>query len=362
MRASEIVHRFLSSIGRPEAAAQYLRMFRATQKERFALLFVDAFVVQDRLGSLIDDLHFLQELELTPVLCLESEALRSQLVTCLPAWYVHTPCELSDAAKIAQAGRTPLLVASDRAARNTIASSLCPRKVIFIIDQSGLQPAGESVRSLVNLRTDFAALSAEGVLSSVQQDLLCEIQELFAQASHTFTVSVTSAQDLLRELFTVKGAGTLLRRGTKVQRVDSYADLDLERFSELMHSAFERRPIERFYQRPILRVFLAKEYRGAAVVEERGIAPYLSKFAVDLRAQGEGIGGDLWRALCADYKRFYWRSRPGNPIAAWYAGECDGLVRGQSWTVYWRGLQPSEIEAAVATAQLAPTDFPETSE
>jgi acetylglutamate kinase len=357
MRPSEIVHRFLASIGRPEAVAQYLRIFQATSPERFALVFVSESVVQNSSSALVTDLVFLHQLELTPVLCVEAEDQRDSLLAALPENFPVFSCQAHEVAAVAADGKIPVMIAADATARNSASETLEARKLIYLIDQSGLQPSGEAVRSLVNLRTDHAELSRTGVLSSEQQALLEEIRGLFAGSEHTFTVSVTSAQDLLRELFTLKGAGTLLRRGTEVQRLESYEALDRERFAGLLHSAFHRTPTDSFYERPVLRVFLAAEYRGAAVVEERGIAPYLSKFAVDLRAQGEGIGGDLWRALCADYGRFYWRSRPGNPIANWYANECEGLVRGAEWTVYWRGLGTGEIAEAVESANQAPVDF-----
>jgi acetylglutamate synthase len=359
MRPSEIVHRFLASIGRPEAVAQYLRIFQETSKERFAQVFVSESVMQNSQSALLADLHFLRQLDLTPVLCLPSENLRKSLLSALADDFPIRPCNLAEAAKVAEGGDIPALLAGDASERGAIALALRARKVIYLVDQSGLQPEGQAVRSLVNLRTEFEGLAAPGVLRDEQRALFHEIRDLFAASDETFTVSVTSAQDLVRELFTVKGAGSLIRRGTAVQEISGYDDLDRERFSNLIQSAFDKQPAESFYRRPVLRIFLAANYRGAAVVEKQDIAPYLSKFAVDLRAQGEGIGGDLWRALCSGYERFFWRSRPGNPIANWYASQCDGMVRGPEWTVYWRGLNPSEIESAVVQATSAPVDFAE---
>ncbi len=360
MRPSEIVHRFLASIGRPEAVGQYLRIFQETSKERFAQVFVNESVMKNSRSALLADLHFLRQLDLTPVLCLPSDNLRQSLLDALPDEFPIRATSVAEAATVAANGDLPALVATVASERGAIAQALQARKIIYLVDQSGLQPEGEAVRSLVNLRTDYAELSAPGVLREEQRQLFNEIHDLFSASEGTFTVSVTSAQDLLRELFTVKGAGSLVRRGTAVQEISGYEGLDRARFATLIESAFDRAPAESLYSRPVLRIFLAENYRGAAVVEKQDIAPYLSKFAVDLRAQGEGIGGDLWRALCSGYERFFWRSRPANPIANWYASQCDGMVRGPEWTVYWRGLQPSEIAQAIGQATSAPVDFAET--
>ena len=48
---------------------------------------------------------------------------------------------------------------------------------------------------------------------------------------------------------------------------------------------------------------------GVAVVQDSPVAPYLTKFAVERQAQGEGIGGELWSMLIRDFPRFFWRSR-----------------------------------------------------
>lgn len=357
MRPKEIVHRFLASMGRPEATEQYLRLYQAEEPERFALVIITARALRDSSNAVVADLVFLRELELTPVLCLPSQGLAATLIGDLSEGFGVEQCAVKDAASVASSRHIPLVLASDAQALRAVAEHLRPRKIIYLIGQSGLQPEGEEVRSLINMRTDYDSLVAVDGLRPEQAELLTDVRELFATCKHNFTVSLTSAQDLLRELFTVKGAGTLVRRGTKVETAHSYDELERGRFSSLLNSAFGRKAIDRFFDRPALVIYLASQYQGAAVLEASPLAPYLSKFAVDIRAQGEGIGGDLWRALTGDHDRFFWRSRPDNPIASWYASKCDGLVRGKEWTVYWRGLDTSEIPQAVALASQAPVDF-----
>jgi len=357
MRPKEVVHRFLASIGRPETARKYLELFQAERKESFALVAVSGAALEDSGNAVVAGLIFLTELELTPVLCVESKGMAEQLVGRLPEGFPIEITSTNSAGEVAARGKIPLLLCVDASQRRAAAQHLRPSKVVFLIGQSGLQPKGQSVRSLVNLRTDFDALVADDILRPSERDLLREIREIFIACSHSFTVSLTSAQDMLRELFTVKGAGTLVRRGTRVEVHDAYSQVDREHLSSLLESAFGRPALAHMFDRPALVIYLATEYQGAAVLEEAPLAPYLSKFAVSIKAQGEGIGGDLWRALTRDHKRFFWRSRPDNEIAPWYASKCDGLIRGQDWTVYWCGLDTSEIAQAVDWAIGAPADF-----
>ena len=65
--ATEVVLRFLESVGRRSDAEFYLSLFRAEAKERFATLCVDGPVIDDALDAVALDLRFLTSLGLFPV-------------------------------------------------------------------------------------------------------------------------------------------------------------------------------------------------------------------------------------------------------------------------------------------------------
>jgi acetylglutamate kinase len=172
------------------------------------------------------------------------------------------------------------------------------------------------------------------------------------------TISLTTPVDLLRELFTVRGAGTLLRRGAVVHTPRSYTEVDIPRVAALLASAFGRPPVDAFFTRPVARIFLDESYRGIAIVADTPLGGYLTKFAVEREAQGEGIGRDVWNKMVADYPTVFWRARPHNPIVAWYERECDGLCRFPDWHVFWRGLPADKVPDAIAHALAQPVDIP----
>jgi acetylglutamate synthase len=69
------------------------------------------------------------------------------------------------------------------------------------------------------------------------------------------------------------------------------------------------------------------------------------------------MGRDLWEAIARDHRSLFWRARVENPIASWYASLCDGMMRIGSWTVYWRGIEPSKVPLVLEEAQSRPEDF-----
>jgi acetylglutamate kinase len=351
----DLVLRFLASIGRPAEAEQYLDLFRA-DRGRFAILHVSHAVLRDAFDALVVDLRFLAELGLYPVIAIGAERAKNA--------DVH-------AARLAAALSTahPIVALSEpegdtRAALDQrfdaiadLATTHGTRRIVFVGRRSGLQPKDGRVVSLVDLTIDRAELLAPGVLPEPQADLLRQIARIVERVPHRLTVSVTSPLDLLRELFTVKGAGTLVRRGSVITRHDGGAGVPTERLVELVEDAFGRRLVPGFQERPVRAIYVADDYRGAAVVTDTPLAPFLSKFAVTLEARGEGVGRDLWRAMQADLPRLYWRSRLSNPITAWYRDQCDGQQRVGDWMVCWRGLEPAELAGAIAYCTESPPDF-----
>lgn len=349
---SRAVLRFLASIGRPAEAELYLSLYRAEKPESFAVIAVDPEVLGVARDALAVDLEFLAELGLSPILALATAEQASQLAGGLAR--LAEAADPAGAAEIARRGRIPIVLVASDGDLAALAAAVRSQKVVLLGPHGRMTKGGEPV-SIVDLTSEVEELSA--ALSEPHRRLLERGRALIDAVPQAMTVAVTSPLELLRELFTVRGAGTLLRRGTAVAAHGDLAAIDRDRLGALVEAAFGRPLRADFWSRPIERVYVAGDYRGAAVVSPTAEGPYLSKLAVDAPARGEGIGRDLWRALCRDYPTFYWRARAGNPIASWYQEQCDGMVKRGAWRVYWRGLEPARIPAAVAAAESAPVDF-----
>lgn len=376
----EAVLRFLESTGRPNEARLYVDIFRARPREQFASIAIDAHVMDDAASSVVQDLRFLAALDLVPSVVLglfqpaEAAAHARNLGRRLEAEGVRFEelPESSDAlaarvTSCACGGAIPVVVfapARDEAPDTrldrlgALLGLLQTRKLIYLHRPGGLRQGGLLV-PIVNLTTDAAALLSSGELSR-KETLILEHARRFSEgiAPPSFTVAVTSPLNLLRELFTVKGAGTLLRGGARIERHEGWGGVDLTRMRELLASSFRRPPAEAFFARTPGRVYLEEAYRGCAILLETPLGSYLTKFAVSTEAQGEGIARDLWDALAADTPAVFWRARPANPIADWYAKLADGLVRLANWTIYWKGVPHVSIPAVIDWTLAQPVDIP----
>ncbi len=244
-------------------------------------------------------------------------------------------------------------------ALGSLAVGLGTRKLVLLRSRGGLGPKGtagvplskthilqadDNGIGVINLRTDLELLLQSDLLTVEERALLDQVATIHQRAPGLVT-SITSPLDLLRELFTVRGAGTLIKTGSSLVRFSTYDELNPSRLFTLVQTAFGRALKPEFTARPPLSVFVESDYRGAAVVEP-GIEPdiaYLTKFAVIRSAQGEGLGRELWEAVVRDHPVLYWRARIHNPICSWYASQCDGMHRVGDWWVYWRGVSHDRV-------------------
>jgi acetylglutamate kinase len=241
-----------------------------------------------------------------------------------------------------------------------LAAALETRKLIFLSRRAGLRPRDADTHlSIINLTTDYDTLVRTHALPPKQAYLLAHARRLLDErVAHRMLIAVTSPLQLLRELFTIKGAGTLIKRGSTVLVHQGLGGIDCARLGALVGSSFGRALRDDFFARtPISKVYLEERYRGAALLTATPLGGYLCKFAVERQAQGEGIGRDIWQLLIRDHPTLFWRARPQNPIASWYHQECDGLARFADWHVFWRGLTTERIPDVIEYALAQPVDF-----
>ncbi|HKQ70911.1 MAG TPA: hypothetical protein VJT73_16305 [Polyangiaceae bacterium] len=375
---SDAVLRFLESIGRRSEAEFYLALFRAERKESFANLVIGASVLRDAVEAVVLDLRFLRELGLSPVVSLglssagaasseQAERLRRRLERADIASSIHAAAatSLSDAVTDnVRSGVIPIVAftSGDADARfdalGDLSVGLETRKVIFVSRRGGLRlRQSEAEVPIINLATDYETLVAKKALSPNRLLLLEQTRRLLERANHRMFVAITSPLLLLRELFTVRGAGTLVKRGAPLMVKNGLAEVDGRRLAALLESSFGRPLAPSFFEHPISRVYLEENYRGAGLIRETPLGAYLCKFAVTREAQGEGLGRDIWQLVVSDYPSVFWRARPDNPIVPFYIQECDGMARMGEWHVFWKGIVPEHVPEAIATTLAQPVDF-----
>ncbi len=370
----DTVLRSLSAIGATKEAKFYAELFAAQEAERFALIVIDPRCLKNPLlEALISNLKILSDLELSPVLLVgaldddrTSVKFQAQrLAKDLEQASVKT-AKLNTASyqlipevrQKARKGIIPILEMVERRSKMSlqkIVTELKPNKVIFLQPSGGLSRGDERL-SFVNIDTLEETLNPDE-LTLGQSRFISLVKDLAKEKGNQAVYVMASPLNLLAELFTTKGSGTMLRRAAPIMTTPTLARTDKARLKASIEEAFNK-PIKPIFLRSkIHKGFIEESYRGGAIFTQLAGLPYLSKFWVSKAAQGEGIARDIWDMMCADIPVFFWRSRMENPFNEWYMGSCDGMQINGQWRVFWKGLDAPEVPGAIIAAASAPDDF-----
>ena len=378
MSVRETVLQSLSAVGAQHEAKFYADLFARQDAETFAMIVVDPRCLKDPLlEALIAALRILSNLELSPTLVVgaledgrtsakfQAQRLSRDLdKSGVRASKLNTATYglINEVRKTARSGKMPILEMTDRRGKMNLAGlvkELQPNKIIFLQPSGGLNQNGKRRANLtVAELPDF--LESQSFSAGQVRFLDCVLElEKSAKARRSYVIA--SPLNLLGELFTTRGTGTLIRRAIELNTGKTFKTFSKPKLTRALETAFDKRLMPSFFDTPLYAGFVEGEYRGGALFKEQAGLPYLSKFFVLREARGDGIARDIWDAACDDVPSFLWRSRMGNPFNTWYMRKCDGMQRANNqsgdWRIFWKGLDAAEIGDAIAAAASAPDDF-----
>ena len=363
----------LSAVGAVKEAKFYAELFAKEDPERFALVLLDARVLKNPLlEALTASLQILSNLGLAPILLIgalsgdrtevkfQAQRLARDLDTSgVKCAKLNTASYglVAELKRRTAAGIIPVLEMTERRGPMNLpklVSDLRPAKVVSLQPSGGIDVDGARRR---NLRlSEVGPLLDSGMLSEGQAAFLRTVQRIELEANEGRRAYVlASPLNLLSEPFTTRGSGTFIRKGAEIAVITELPrDKALKR---AIDAAFGKAVKGEVLQQPIQMAFLEADYRAGAIFTNTGGLSYLSKFWVVPEAQGEGLARDVWDAMCAEIRSFFWRSRENNPFNTWYLNVCDGMQQSGEWRVFWRGLDADALPAAIHAATTAPIDF-----
>ncbi len=367
----------LAAIGASREAQFYADLFAQQDPERFALIVIDPRCLKNPLlEALISNVKLLFDLGLCPLLLVgamdedrtaikfQSQRLSRELdqaAVRVAKLNTGTYGLILEVKTKANEGLIPILEMTERRGDMNLlklVELINPNKVIFLQPSGGLSRKGERIR---NLGVDRISqlIEEERNISTGQQRFLNFVADMDEAEPGKRSYIIASPLNLLPELFTTKGSGTLIRRQAEIKKSKQYKGFSQKSLRESIDEAFHKNLRKDFFKTPIQAVYVEASYKGGAIFTDQGGLTYLSKFWVGKQAQGEGLSKDLWDVFTQDIETFYWRSKLTNPFNEWYMKQCDGMQISGNWRVFWKGLQTDEVARAIEAATSAPEDFTE---
>ena len=333
MLLNQTIRLFLDSIGRREEYEFYLNKFQSADTACFALLVPDLESLDQGAEALAFDLHFLIRLGLKPAVVL---------------------CDSDAEAKWALLAENPLF---EKATFPMVGTFEGRVPVFFQPLEEMIPTVGKRVhfvRPAGGFEADYYYTQKENAFElTADEQALADSASALLDARPGTHISVTSSRNLLEEIFTVKGAGTLFRKGSLIL---SGGAADSDRLLALLEESFKKKPKAGVLD-AVTTIYLDEACRGAVLLEEHTEGLYLSKFAVGSEARGEGLAQELWAEVCEKHSAFFWRSRIGNPVNQWYDRQADGYYTTGDWMVFWRGISADALPKLIAFCQNRKPDF-----
>ncbi len=365
MLISETFRLLLDSIGRSEEYQYYLQRFQSQEAPPFAYLVPDREAALQFPMAIQFSLRFLTKLELHPVILLtgphREEMARALLRQEEMIYLKLSPSEDSvrrELAELANTLKNGTLSAIIQDNHRNLFHSLemlsgiwSTRRFHFIRSSGAIHDRRGKILNYVDRSTGPDVGPEDRAIFTL-------MGQLFEKKAHLH-LSVTSPVNLLKEIFTIKGAGSVYRKRSLIRVRETMDEIDPAALVDLLRESFQRELKSTDFFRNVARIYLEDEYRGAALMEETEYGVYLSKFAVNIHARGEGIAQEIWDAIIADSrnKKLFWRSREENSIQRWYQRISDGSHSVDGWKIFWRGVEIDQIPAIIEYCRQRPQDF-----
>ena len=365
---NKTIRLFLDSIGRRDEYEYYLERFRSDHSNAFALVCPIGDGFAEVASVFTFDLSFLLRLELDPVILLcgpDAMKMRNMLFAGEHPFSAH----LIDISGAHIKDHTAEILAHLEKCRKR-------SKIMVLVDPSTspeealrhIVPAVSNrvhfVRTRGPLRDENGKRLYYYYTRSRERPALAETdREIAGIAGHLLNqsprthISVASPMQLLQELFTVKGAGCVIRSGSEIHHYSNHHLVDSERLTALLESSFQKKLVSRDFLERITDMYIEENYNGTALLEPHGDSMYLSKFAVEKGARGEGLAVELWRRVVGRHHTVFWRSRRDNPINHWYEKLSDGCHSEDIWKIFWRGMPIENIPEIIEFALQQTEDF-----
>lgn len=342
MDEKELISKLIKITGKENDSKVFLNAFKLIEKEKFALLYISPNSVFSFIQSILVDINFLHSLELYPTILISNET-KDYLDLFFKKQFLeennfeilkYNPSVKINLKEIILRKKIPFLVVEKDSEIFTNFESLQKnylfRKIIFLDTDAPFLNENQKIISIINLNQEINEIANEDLIFFEKIKVLVETGD----TNFVYTSPLT----LLTELFTIKGAGSLIKKGAELNFYSSFKEIDIPKLKEVLEKSFRKKIKDSFFEKQIESIILEKNYKAGAIFFNTEFGIYLSKFLVDEIARGEGIGREIWDLMKKKYKEIFWRAKLTNPIHSWYLKECDGFYRSKNWNLYSIGI------------------------
>jgi len=230
-----------------------------------------------------------------------------------------------------------LNVNADSAAAE-LARAMEPLKVVYLSEKGGLFDGDGEKISHINLDEEFDHLMAQPWCKYGTRLKIREIKELLDTLPRSSSVAIIHPSEMQKELFTDSGAGTMIRRGDKIQVVNSVSEFeDISKIKETLirdregldAEATVDRFIDQLKENPFTAYYDDALQCLAVVMPPTETRPIATLATLNITKAGwlSNVAENVFAAIKKDHPSLFWTVSSEDENLTWFFDKADG-----SWT------------------------------
>ncbi|KAL2105363.1 hypothetical protein VUR80DRAFT_8481 [Thermomyces stellatus] len=244
-----------------------------------------------------------------------------------------------------------LNVNADVTAAN-LARAMKPLKIIYLSEKGGLyRGEGGEMISEIFLDQEYDEIMAQPWCQRGTGLKIRESKKLLDTLPRTSSIAIIHPDDLQTELFTISGAGTLIRRGEKVEVASSLSEIkDLNKFKDALargqlgdESARVTidNYVEQLKDRPFKAYFDDAMGCLAIVLQPTEKRPYSSwvTLSVTKSAWLTNSAENVFQTIEKENSDLVWTVSKYDENLSWFFDRCDGSFCVDDVVLFWRGFR-----------------------
>lgn len=236
-------------------------------------------------------------------------------------------------------------------AAGELARALQPLKIVYLAEKGGLfnGDTGEKI-SVINLDEEYDHLMTQWWVRHGTRLKIKEMKELLNDLPRSSSVAIIHPADLQKELFTDSGAGTLIRRGNKINVKSSLSEFeDLQALKDVLVRDREgldaRAVVDRYVEglkEHDFKIYYDDPMDALAVVlppQQGSLIAQLATFTITKSGWLTNVADNVFASLKKDFPKLAWTVKEDDENLTWFFDKADGSLSRDGQVLFWYGVE-----------------------
>lgn len=239
-------------------------------------------------------------------------------------------------------------------AAGELARAIQPLKIVYLAEKGGLfnGDTGEKI-SAINLDEEYDHLMTQWWVRHGTRLKIKEMKELLTDLPRSSSVAIIHPADLQKELFTDTGAGTLIRRGNKVNVAESLSAFkDVETLKEVLVREREgldaKATVDRYVQdlkNKEFKAYFDEPMEAFAIVfppQNGASAAQLATLTITKSGWLTNAADNVFASIKKDFPQLMWTVKEDDENLTWFFDKADGSLCRDGEVLFWYGIEGAE--------------------